>query len=124
MSSVDDLALPSSGIATRLARARVVGFLGDADPRVVEVAELLTSELVANAVLHGVGPITLHLAADETHLRVEVADGSTHLPGIVDAPREVGGLGLPIVDHLSRAWGADATPSGKTVWFELALDDG
>lgn len=123
MRVVDDLALPSSTLATRLARARVVELVGAIDPSVLEVAELLTSELVANAVLHGIGPINLHVVADEAYLRVEVADGSAALPAIAGAPPAVGGRGLAIIEHLARTWGADATPTGKTVWFELGLDD-
>lgn len=85
-----------------------------------EVAELLTSELVTNAVLHGTGHIQLRVAHEHTELRVEVRDDSPRRP----VPRPLrpyshDGRGLALVETLSSGWGvADELP-GKTVWFEL-----
>jgi hypothetical protein len=31
-----------------------------------------------------------------------------------------GGRGIALVDALSSGWGAETTPDGKTVWFEVA----
>jgi anti-sigma regulatory factor (Ser/Thr protein kinase) len=81
-------------------------------------AELVTSELVTNAVVHARTPITVRVIPDDEGARVEVADGSEVMPG----PRTVsvasrGGRGLTLVDHLARAWGVNRTTAGKTVWF-------
>jgi anti-sigma regulatory factor (Ser/Thr protein kinase) len=32
---------------------------------------------------------------------------------------EPGGLGLAIVERLASRWGAERSPDGKVVWFEL-----
>lgn len=90
----------------------------------VDTARLLVTELVANAVIHGRGDVLLTVARDRTTLRVEVSDGSTARPVLVDgsALRE-SGAGLRLVDALATRWGAgtrtDGRP-GKSVWFTLS----
>lgn len=54
---------------------RHVGAVGEAwHPEVRDVAVLRTSELVANAVVHGSGPVTLTVQDAGSRVRVEVAD--------------------------------------------------
>lgn len=84
-------------------------------------AQLLLSELVANAVRYGDGtPVSLSVRAEPDILRVEVSDrGAGFDPLALAAPstRRSGGWGLPIVAALSHRWGVDYAPSGTTVWF-------
>lgn len=89
----------------------------------VETAVLLTSELVANALLHGGSAATLVIRTDGERLRVEVIDTGSDgalVPLDVDSDAEHG-RGLKIVDALATAWGVDPRHPGKAVWFELAL---
>jgi anti-sigma regulatory factor (Ser/Thr protein kinase) len=96
-----------------------------------DVAVLLTSELVTNAVTHGTPAagtfVLLTIAYDTTCLRVEVHDGSGDFPvpdtGLVDeAPAEAEtGRGLLLVTSLSAEWGFYRTPAGKAVYFTLEL---
>jgi anti-sigma regulatory factor (Ser/Thr protein kinase) len=89
---------------------------------VVETVELLTSELVTNAILHGrSGP---HLAVEigGDVIRVAVDDISPDLPvrrrGRLD---DVSGRGVMIVEELASAWGVERDGNGgKRVWFEVA----
>jgi anti-sigma regulatory factor (Ser/Thr protein kinase) len=91
-----------------------------------DVAVLLTSELVANAITHGVGPdgdsILLTVACDGTGLRVDVHDDSGDLPVLseclLDAEAE-SGRGLLLVTSLSAEWGFYRTAAGKAVYFTL-----
>jgi two-component sensor histidine kinase len=90
---------------------------------VLEVAVLLTSELVTNAVRYG-GPLivlTVHDQADT--LRVEVHDDGPWLPVAADRDeRATGGRGLQLVESLAHAWGTSARGAGhlgKAVWFAL-----
>ncbi len=88
----------------------------------VHIIELLTSELVANAVLHGPdGPITVTLTADDHHLRIAVTDTSTEQPTMrTTSPEVPGGHGMRLVDRLSSTWGTDIHHDAtKTVWFTL-----
>jgi anti-sigma regulatory factor (Ser/Thr protein kinase) len=92
-------------------------------------AELLASELVANAAGHARGPISLalrrHAEPGTLHgITCEVTDTSLGLP----RPRQAGpdderGRGMAIVAALASGSGVRAGPAGKTTWFTLALHD-
>ncbi len=96
-----------------------------------DVAILLASELVTNAVTHGTPAagtfVLLTIACDAAFLRVDVHDGSGDLPvldtGLIDeAPAEAEtGRGLLLVTSLSAEWGFYRTPAGKAVYFTLEL---
>jgi anti-sigma regulatory factor (Ser/Thr protein kinase) len=85
-----------------------------------EVSELLTTELVTNAVQHGHSAPTVRLSVDAERLRVEVDDASTGVPVVRPRdPTRGSGNGLSFVALLSTHWGVDLHHDGKTVWFEL-----
>jgi PAS domain S-box-containing protein len=88
---------------------------------VLDAAELVVGELVANAVLHGAAPVRLTVAvAGDGTVRLEVSDGSRALPVRARASLEgLTGRGLGLVDAVATAWGVDAVPHGKAVWVEL-----
>ncbi len=87
-----------------------------------DVAVLLTSEIVTNALRHGRAPFRLHVEAVDGTLRVEVRDaGGSSRPTVRDAePEDIGGRGLALVDTLADAWGwRPEGARGTVVWFEL-----
>ncbi len=88
-----------------------------------EVAVLLTSELIANAVTHGAGDyVTLAISCDRDEFRVDVHDASGDLPVLADVPADAEtGRGLLLVTSLSAEWGYYRTPAGKAVYFVLQL---
>ncbi|WP_380160507.1 SpoIIE family protein phosphatase [Kineococcus sp. R86509] len=82
-------------------------------------AEIVVSELVANAVLHGWGTIGLRLFDLPGALRLEVEDDSPEEPQVVEArPDGGGGHGMRLVASLGR-WGTTRTRRGKIVWVEI-----
>lgn len=90
---------------------------------VADVAELLSSELVTNAVIHANSAIELEAARSAASLRVDVRDVG---PGSVSADRArtpsseaEGGRGLAIVASLASEWGVEENSHGKSVWFTL-----
>lgn len=87
-------------------------------------ALLMLSELVTNAVYHGIEPLALRVEASDGRIRVEVDDASAEPPVLrpID-PHRLGGMGMRIVDDLSDRWGCTESGSGKTVWFELSVAD-
>ena len=92
-----------------------------ADP-VVDTVELLTSEVVTNAIVHGRSGPLLAVHVKESAVRVAVGDVSPQLPvrqlGRLD---DVSGRGVVIVDELASAWGVERERNGsKRVWFEVA----
>jgi anti-sigma regulatory factor (Ser/Thr protein kinase) len=88
-----------------------------------DIAELLVSELVTNAINHGRTTCLLELTATSTVLRAAVADDGGGAPQLRYAgPEAESGRGLAIVEALASRWGVEPTSSGKVVWFELNLD--
>jgi anti-sigma regulatory factor (Ser/Thr protein kinase) len=93
---------------------------GGSEQDVCDTAELLTSELVTNALLHAGTDLTVHVESTDLGIRIAVDDGSDELPrvGALD-DAACGGRGLPLVAALAARWGYEALPSGKRVWFEV-----
>jgi anti-sigma regulatory factor (Ser/Thr protein kinase) len=124
------LELPGTPVAPSVARLFVRNLCQEWGAEAVcDVAELLSSELVTNAVVHGRTAVELEAAYDEatvpSQLRIEVYDRS---PDEIDrSPRPPaegaeGGRGLAIVARLACRWGVDPCSPGKRVWFMLAND--
>lgn len=85
-----------------------------------EVAVLLTSELVTNAILHGTPPLRLVAVSVGSGVRVEVHDGGDAAPLVRDTELDsVGGRGLRLVEALSARWGTTGADPGTVVWFEV-----
>jgi hypothetical protein len=89
----------------------------------LDIAVLLTSDLVTNAITHGDGKtITLAIKCSYGHLRIDVYDTSRSLPMAVDEPAVTEtGHGLVLVAALSTEWGSFRTPAGKVVYFMLTF---
>ena len=92
---------------------------------VIEEAEMVVSELVANAVRHAKplsdGCVRIRWKVKAGAVEVEVSDG-----GGPTVPRPqpqsvwaVGGRGLRIVRSLAHEWGAQDDKNGRTVWAAL-----
>ncbi|MFD6889204.1 ATP-binding protein [Streptomyces sp. NPDC059957] len=125
------IALPHTTAAVPIARALVRTALADIDaPADSDTAELLTAELVANAVEHtpGDSPIELVVELLANGCQVEVHDGDPHAPADLTAPGpddthpdpwQEHGRGLLLIRTLSSACGHRATAHGKAVWFTL-----
>ncbi|MFF8957577.1 ATP-binding protein [Streptomyces sp. NPDC014894] len=93
-------------------------------PDTADVAQLLASELVTNALIHtGHGAVVTATVASST-LRVEVRDFVPGLPE-PDAPGrrrealDIHGRGLVLVESLADSWGVRTQSAGKVIWFEL-----
>ena len=85
-------------------------------------SELILTELVTNATLHGKPPVTVGIQVSPDHARMEVADASPGTPvRPVHGPEAMTGRGLLLVEALSERWGVDARPEGKLVWAEIGL---
>ncbi|MGW8886987.1 ATP-binding protein [Streptomyces sp. NPDC055749] len=124
------IALPHSTAAVPIARALIRTALTDIDaPADSYTAELLTAELVANAVEHTDGdePIELVVELMATGCQVEVHDRDPSPPGDLSRPGpgsepdpwQEHGRGLLLIRTLSSACGHRTTEQGKAVWFTL-----
>ncbi|MFJ5261845.1 ATP-binding protein [Streptomyces sp. NPDC088387] len=89
-------------------------------PEQSQIAELLTSELVTNALVHTDRDAVLTAEVGPRGLRVEVRDfvAQRPRPG-TPSPHGTNGRGLVLVESLADAWGVRPHGVGKAVWFEL-----
>jgi anti-sigma regulatory factor (Ser/Thr protein kinase) len=112
--------LPRSPGSARLARDIVGECTQGLSPALREDALLLTSELVANALRHGKGVVTLRVDRKPRDLFVEVADQGHGAIEMMPKPTSLGGWGLRVVDEVATDWGV--RPGSTRVWFRLSLD--
>lgn len=108
------------------ARAWLSERLATAPQTVIQDALLVASELVTNAVRHGLPEIVLSLGIGFDRVRIAVRDCGTTLPQVPSGPPSLerpSGRGLLIVAATATDWGVEphAGGGGKTVWVELAL---
>ena len=123
--------LPADPTSARQARSAVRQALADWGMNHLSGdAELLASELVANAAEHADGtPISLALRrhaepSGQPGITCEVTDSSPAMPQRAQpGPDSERGRGLAIVDALAQSSGVRASEAGKTSWFTLALTD-
>jgi anti-sigma regulatory factor (Ser/Thr protein kinase) len=85
------------------------------------VAELLTSELVTNALIHTDDDAVLTATVGPRGVRVEVRDfvAGRPRPSAPGSGEATNGRGLVLLESLADAWGVRAHGVGKSVWFEL-----
>jgi anti-sigma regulatory factor (Ser/Thr protein kinase) len=84
---------------------------------------IVAGELVANAVLHARTECRLTVQRDARGLTIAVQDhrrGWRKRRPSIDATN-LRGLGLFVVDRVSRSWGTSPTADGKRVWALLSM---
>lgn len=111
----------SVSAARRFLSARLEG---GCPPELRDVALLLVSELVTNAVRYGAEPIELDVrfSPDGDALKVTVSDANPAPPLLrPDVPEDTGGRGLHLLRALSDDWGHEQQGQGKNVWFTLRV---
>jgi anti-sigma regulatory factor (Ser/Thr protein kinase) len=115
--------LPGGLRAPEYCRRAIEQYFADAigEERLASL-ELLTTELVSNAVRHGGADdgetVVLHLAIAPRCLRVEVCDGGPGFEPGRPSPYGEGGYGLFIVSEVSSRWGVSREDC-TCAWFEL-----
>ncbi|MFE6865298.1 ATP-binding protein [Kitasatospora sp. NPDC057692] len=120
--------LPRSRRSPGEARRLLERLLADAPggERFIEAGQLLVSELVTNAVLHGTPmgrQVQLVVSVDRRRLRIEVHDarGERGLVLRAASGEDESGRGLALVKLLAHRWGCLPREGGvgKVVWAEV-----
>lgn len=99
-----------------------------------EVAEIIVSELVTNAICHGEGPVRARISYGDSHLHVQVHDDGPGRPVRRQAATEdESGRGMAVVDGLIEMYGGSLSVAddgagvgvgvgvGKTVYVAICL---
>ncbi|HEU5034524.1 MAG TPA: ATP-binding protein [Mycobacteriales bacterium] len=121
MLTIASVDLPPDAASVQTARDVVREVADHLPRRAREAADLVTSELVTNSVVHAQTPFELFAAADDAAVEVVVADRT----GWVTTHRASAtrGHGLLLVDLLATDWAAELEPAGKRVWARLLVED-
>lgn len=86
--------------------------------------ELLSTELITNAIRYTEAACAVVVRWTGARVRVEVTDVDPVRPQRRDASLEAeNGRGLLLVETLAAAWGSAPDPAGKVVWFEVGPPD-
>jgi anti-sigma regulatory factor (Ser/Thr protein kinase) len=119
------LTIPGRAEHVSEARSFVAKAIGTDNPA-ADVAILLTSEIVTNAVVHSDsrcagGTVVLVVTEISGGLRIEVADNGSDLstPVVKGDVYASDGHGLYLVQALADQWGYVRDETGTTVWFWL-----
>src|SRR6478672_10004859 len=104
----------SLAVLRRWLRSNVPSGVDSAD------AELVCTELVANAIEHGGGARAVRITVDSGHVRFEVDDCDATAVPTLGTSRfgRYRGRGISVVDALA-AWGIAGAERGKTVWARV-----
>lgn len=87
-----------------------------------DTAELVMTELVANAVRHAEGRIEVTVLRMDSGVEIAVSDTCVTYPHLREAtPADESGRGLLLVEAFASAWGTDRLQGGKRVWAQLDL---
>ncbi|MEV6973593.1 ATP-binding protein [Kitasatospora sp. NPDC093806] len=113
----------SPGEARRLLENLLAGAPGG--ERFLDAGQLLVSELVTNAVVHGTPMgrrVQLVVSVDRRRLRIEVHDARAERGPVLRAAsgEDESGRGLMLVKLLAQKWGCCPREGvGKVVWVEI-----
>lgn len=111
---------PSAASAARARRFVAAALAALPDRRAVEIAELLTSEVVTNAVVHGGSAVRVEIETVDGRTRISVSDNDPSQPELRSPSLDdESGRGMRLVDSLARRWGVQPAGTGKCVWFEI-----
>ncbi len=115
--------LPAAPTAPALAREVVVDACRTWGlTSLTEMAEILVTELVANAVQHAGTDARLTVRRGKRYLHLSVRDGSTAPPfRLSPGLSAASGRGLVLVEALAASWGSVPVKDGKVVWATLAI---
>jgi anti-sigma regulatory factor (Ser/Thr protein kinase) len=114
--------LPAQPVATQLGRRFAVAALpDDADAEVAESVELITDELVANALRHAHDDVIVSVVDESTGTRIAVSDDDDRMPDrAAPRPDSESGRGLIVIEALADEVGTtEREVGGKWVWARL-----
>ena len=114
--------LPARPVSTQLGRRFAVAALADdADSEVADSVELITDELVANALRHAHDDVTVSVFDEDSGTCIAVSDDDDRMPDRMPPPPDAeSGRGLIVIESLADEVGTtERELGGKWVWARL-----
>ena len=117
LSTIATWTMPAMADSVQLARQQVTDFLSHDGSIHLEHALAVTSELVANSIVHAATELQVVIERWQYMVKVVVEDFDDKLPVMraLDVSLD-SGRGMHIVDEYSDLWGYELTENGKRIW--------
>ena len=117
LSTIASWTMPAMADSVLLARQQVTDFLSHEGSIDIDQALAVTSELVANSVVHAATELQIVLERWQYMVKVVVEDFNDQIPVMKSLDVAVdSGRGMHIVEEYSDLWGFELTESGKRIW--------
>ena len=117
LSTIASWTMPAMADSVLLARQQVTDFLSHEGSIDIDHALAVTSELVANSVVHAATELQIVLERWQYMVKVVVEDFNDQIPVMKSLDVAVdSGRGMHIVEEYSDLWGFELTESGKRIW--------
>lgn len=123
LSTIAVFSMPAMADSVLVARQQVTAFLSNEGSIDLEHALAVTSELVANSVVHAATELQVILERWQYMVKVVVEDSNNQLPVMRSLDVAVdSGRGMHIIDEFADLWGYELTDKGKRIWagFNIA----
>ncbi len=123
LTTIAAFTMPAMTESVNLARQQVTDFLRNEDTIDLDHAIAVTSELVANSVVHAATELQVVLERWQYMVKVVVEDLNNQLPVMRSLDVAVdSGRGMHIIDEYADLWGYELTENGKRIWagFNIA----
>jgi hypothetical protein len=123
LTTIASWTMPAMADSVLLARQQVTALLSEESSIELEHALAVTSELVANSVVHAATELQVILERWQYMVKVVVEDSNNQLPVMrsLDVALD-SGRGMHIIDEFADLWGYELTDNGKRIWagFNIA----
>ena len=117
LSTIAAFTMPAMADSVLVARQQVTAFLSNEGSIDIEHAIAVTSELVANSVIHAATELQVVLERWQYMVKVVVEDFDNQPPVMRSLDVAVdSGRGMHIVDEYADLWGYELTENGKRIW--------
>jgi anti-sigma regulatory factor (Ser/Thr protein kinase) len=123
LTTIASWTMPAMADSVLLARQQVTALLSEESSIDLEHALAVTSELVANSVVHAATELQVILERWQYMVKVVVEDSNNQLPVMRSLDVAVdSGRGMHIIDEFADLWGYELTDNGKRIWagFNIA----
>jgi anti-sigma regulatory factor (Ser/Thr protein kinase) len=123
LTTIAAFTMPAMTESVNVARQQVTDFLRNEDTIDLDHAIAVTSELVANSVVHAATELQVVLERWQYMVKVVVEDLNNQLPVMRSLDVAVdSGRGMHIIDEYADLWGYELTENGKRIWagFNIA----